>query len=67
MSISHLILFLIICLLIFGPTRLEGIGLSLGKAIRGFKKGMEGIDEEPVKPTASTTASAPATTTEPKV
>lgn len=41
MSISHLILLFLILLLIFGPTRLEGLGSSLGKAIKGFKKGLE--------------------------
>lgn len=41
MSISHLILLFLILLIIFGPSRLEGIGLSLGRAIKGFKKGME--------------------------
>ncbi len=41
MSTSHLILLFLILLLVFGPSRLEGLGLSLGKAIRGFKKGME--------------------------
>lgn len=41
MSISHLILLFLILLIIFGPSRLEGIGVSLGRAIKGFKKGME--------------------------
>lgn len=41
MSTSHLILLFLILLLVFGPSRLEGLGLSLGKAIRGFKKGMD--------------------------
>ena len=41
MSLSHLIIILIIALLLFGPSRLEGIGSSLGKAIKGFKKGIE--------------------------
>ena len=41
MSISHLILLFLILLLIFGPSRLEGLGSSLGKAIHGFKKGLE--------------------------
>lgn len=53
MSTSHLILLFLILLLVFGPSRLEGLGLSLGKAIRGFKKGME-------------EASAPETTAEQK-
>ncbi len=45
MSIWHLVLLFFILLLIFGPQRLEGIGLSMGKAVRGFKKGLEGDDE----------------------
>ena len=32
-------------LLIFGPKRIPEIGKSLGKAIRGFKKGVS-VDEE---------------------
>lgn len=40
MSTSHLLILLVIVLIIFGPSRLEGIGSSLGKAIQGFKKGM---------------------------
>jgi sec-independent protein translocase protein TatA len=47
MSIAHLILLFFILLLVFGPSRLEGLGLSLGRAIRGFKKGLEeGSDDE---------------------
>ena len=42
MSIWHLLILFFIILLIFGPQRLEGIGTSLGKAVRGFKKGLEG-------------------------
>jgi sec-independent protein translocase protein TatA len=42
MSIWHLIILFFILLLVFGPSRLEGIGVSLGKAIRGFKKGLDG-------------------------
>lgn len=43
----ELALLLGIALLVFGPSRLPGLGKSLGDAIRGFKKGMEGVDEEP--------------------
>jgi len=47
MSIWHLLIILVILLLVFGPQRLEGIGTSLGKAIRGFKKGIdENIDNK---------------------
>jgi sec-independent protein translocase protein TatA len=41
-SILHLILVLVIVLVFFGPSRLPGLGKSLGEAIRGFKKGIEG-------------------------
>ena len=51
MSIAHLILLFFILLLVFGPSRLEGLGLSLGRAIRGFKKGLEEGSEEEDKKT----------------
>jgi len=46
LSIWHLIVVLVIVLLFFGPTRIEGIGSSLGKAIRGFKKNLDGDEED---------------------
>ncbi len=49
MSIAHLILLFFILLLVFGPSRLEGLGLSLGRAIRGFKKGLEEGSEDESK------------------
>lgn len=33
---------LVIALLIFGPSRLAGLGMGLGEAIGGFKKAMRG-------------------------
>lgn len=42
----ELALLLGLALLLFGPSRLPGLGRSLGDAIRGFKKGMEGDDEK---------------------
>lgn len=41
-SFWHLIILLVIVLLFFGPNRLPGLGKSVGEAIRGFKKGLEG-------------------------
>jgi sec-independent protein translocase protein TatA len=41
----ELIVVLIIVLLVFGTKRLGNIGADLGKAIQGFKKGMQGEDE----------------------
>lgn len=50
-SISHLLLFAFIALLFFGPSRLEGLGKSLGRSIRGFKDGMNEVetDAKPVR------------------
>ena len=43
-SITHLLLLAIIFLVFFGPSRLPQLGSSLGKAIRGFKQGLNEID-----------------------
>lgn len=42
LSFWHLIIVLVIVLLLFGPQRLPNLGKSVGEAIRGFKKGLEG-------------------------
>ena len=42
---TELIVILIIALVIFGPSRLPGLGKSMGEAIRGFKKGLEDDDK----------------------
>jgi sec-independent protein translocase protein TatA len=45
-SLWHLILILGVILIFFGPSRLPGLGNSLGKAIRGFKSGMKGVGDD---------------------
>lgn len=45
-SLSHIILVLIIILIFFGPSKLPQLGQSLGRAIRGFKEGMNEINGE---------------------
>lgn len=45
-SLSHIILVLIIVLIFFGPSKLPQLGQSLGRAIRGFKEGMNEINGE---------------------
>ncbi len=47
LGFGEILIILAIALLFFGPSKLPQLGDSLGKAIRGFKKGMAGIDEEP--------------------
>lgn len=45
-SITHLLLLLVVFLIFFGPSRLPALGQSLGKAIRGFKSGLNEIDAD---------------------
>ena len=45
LSFGHLILVLLIALVFFGPSRLPSLGKSLGEAIRGFKDGLNGLDD----------------------
>ena len=45
-SLSHILLFAIILLLFFGPSRLPQLGQSIGKAIKGFKQGLTEIEAE---------------------
>lgn len=42
MSAGELIVVLAIVLVIFGAGRIEGVGKSLGEAIREFKKSLKG-------------------------
>jgi sec-independent protein translocase protein TatA len=39
-SLSHIIFVLLVVLVIFGPSKLPGLGKGMGEAIRGFKKGL---------------------------
>ena len=45
----HLLLILGIALLIFGPSKLAGLGKGLGEGIRNFKDSMKGEDKDPEK------------------
>jgi sec-independent protein translocase protein TatA len=40
-STTHLIIFLVIIVLIFGTKKLKNIGTDLGSAVKGFKDGMK--------------------------
>jgi len=43
---TELILIFLIVLLIFGANRIPEIAKGLGRGIRDFKKGMQGLDED---------------------
>ncbi|TAK08004.1 MAG: twin-arginine translocase TatA/TatE family subunit [Candidatus Manganitrophaceae bacterium] len=50
LGMPELLVLLVIVLIIFGAGKLPEIGLGLGKAIRGFKKGMSEPDAIDVTP-----------------
>ncbi len=43
-GVTELLVIFAIALLIFGSTKLAGIGTGLGQAIRNFRKGLKGED-----------------------
>jgi sec-independent protein translocase protein TatA len=49
LGLQELLVILVIALVIFGPSKLPQIGSGLGKAIRDFKKGVSGDEEESSK------------------
>jgi sec-independent protein translocase protein TatA len=55
---GELLLILLIALLVFGPSRLAGLGKSLGEGLRGLRKGMGDPLEGDPKPGSPPTASA---------
>lgn len=52
LSAWHLLILLAIVLVVFGPSRLPGLGKSLGESIRNFKKGIDGSGDIDVTETA---------------
>ncbi len=54
-STTHLIIFLVIIIVIFGTKKLRNIGSDLGGAVKGFKDGMKDGAEK-----AADAAAAPA-------
>jgi len=43
-SLIHWLVVILILMLFFGPSKIEGLGKSLGRAIRGFKDGVNEIE-----------------------
>ena len=51
-STTHLIIFLVIIVVIFGTKKLRNIGSDFGGAVKGFKDGMKDDSDKPAEPTA---------------
>ena len=51
-SPMHWLVVLAIALLIFGPKKLPEVGKGLGTAIRGFREGLSGKDDQAPQPPA---------------
>ena len=45
-SIWHWLIVLVVVMLIFGTKKLGNMGSDLGKAVKGFKDGVKGAEEE---------------------
>jgi sec-independent protein translocase protein TatA len=58
LSTTHLIIFLVIIVLVFGTKKLKSIGSDLGSAVKGFKDGVKDGDKN-----AEATAAAAAAPT----
>jgi sec-independent protein translocase protein TatA len=60
LSTTHLIIFLVIIVLIFGTKKLKNIGADLGGAVKGFKDGVKdgtaAGSDKPADPAAQVTA-----------
>jgi sec-independent protein translocase protein TatA len=48
-GVPELLIIFAIIVLLFGASRLPGLGKSVGESIRGFKTGLSGDDEEEPK------------------
>lgn len=43
---THLLLILVVALLVLGPKRLPEVGRSLGRGLRDFRSGLQGVQDE---------------------
>jgi sec-independent protein translocase protein TatA len=46
LSPIHWLIVVVVVLLLFGPSRLAGVGKGLGEGIRSFKKGLSDEDKD---------------------
>jgi sec-independent protein translocase protein TatA len=60
LSTTHLIIFLVIIVLVFGTKKLKNIGSDLGSAVKGFKDGVKDgtTTDKPAEGAGATAATA---------
>lgn len=58
----QLLILLLIVVLVFGTKRLRNIGSDLGSAVKGFRKGMEDVEDAPADPEQISSGEMPANT-----
>jgi len=46
-SIWHWLIVLVVVVLLFGTKKLGNVGSDLGKAVKGFRKGLQDDEDEP--------------------
>jgi sec-independent protein translocase protein TatA len=60
LSTTHLIIFLVIIVLVFGTKKLKSLGSDLGSAVKGFKDGVKDGDKVDAAASAAAATAAPA-------
>jgi sec-independent protein translocase protein TatA len=49
LGMPEIVIILVIVLVLFGPSRLPGLGKGIGEAIGGFKRSLSSKEDEPEK------------------
>ncbi len=47
LGMPELLIVLVIIIMLFGPSKISGLGKSMGEAIRGFKSAVKDEEEKP--------------------
>jgi sec-independent protein translocase protein TatA len=59
LGVQELLVILLICVLLFGATKLPQIGRGMGEGIRNFKKGLKGGEDDAANPAEETNPTRP--------
>jgi len=59
MSIWHWVIVLVVVVLLFGTKKLGNVGSDIGKAVKGFKDGVKGEEDNATVNTTTTTTVHP--------